>query len=525
MKARWQQVVAFARREPQTAMIFALVAIASLVPVWIGRYLPLLDGPNHLAITFVWRHLSDPEWGFDKVYTSNLAPLPYWAQYAIEYVLSIPFGIEIAQKLFLSASILALPISIALYARRMGRDPRLALFAFPLAWNVNLANGFLSYVAGLPVLFFALIALDKYAERPTLKWGAIAALTGTSLYFFHFLSWGMFLAIGGFSSLPAPRPWSVKRALLAPLPTLPTALVGLVCYKIGNSASVNLPVNTGRGLAGFQGAYNDLQGNLTMFPTWIMDFSPGDRDALCALALCFAWLLLLCARPFTAGTPEPASALPERDVRAWRLELAALVCFLLYLALPRSLLQPFYWFAVNRRLAVAVALFAALLVRGPIAGPRRWLLAVAAIVAVLYPLDIARHFYRFNKKAHGYDEVIAEVPKGKLVLPLMMTLGDPEEVNVNCYNNWGAYVQMREGGYMVQYFSVEFPIKYKTSYRHPAPAWDRPDLFNYAAHGAPWDYFLIHGPSKVDPFAKVHDKVKLLKKSGDWEIWQNLGKR
>lgn len=509
------------RRDPQMAVIFTLATIAAILPIWIGRYLPLLDYPNHLASTFVWSHLHDPAFGYDKYYESNLAPLPYWALYGLEYVLSIPFGIEVAQKLFLTGAVVGLPISIAVYARRMGRDPRLALFAFPLAWNVNTANGFLSYIAGIPILFFALAALDKYAERPSLRWGVITALIGSSLYFFHIITWGVFLAVGGVVALITPRPWTWWRALLAPLPTLPTLLLGLACYKLGNAASVNLPINSPKGLSAFQGSYNSVSENLTMVPSWLLDFYPGERDELFAIILAFAWMFLLSARALSRGPEEGATLpreLPLSDLRAWRVELAGLIVFALYMLLPRSLMLPFYWFAVNRRLAVIVALFAVLLVRGPIAGARRWLLAAAAVAAILFPLDLAAHFHRFNQRLTNYEAVIESVPRGKRVLPLMMNLTDPE-VNANAFNNWGAYLQIRLGGYMVQYFPVEFPIRYKTPQRFAAPSWDHPDSFDFRWHGAPWDYFLIHGPTKRDPFVGAHDKVKLVKKSGDWELW------
>src|SRR5207237_5919653 len=129
------------------AILFALATVATALPVWIGRYVPLLDYPNHLSIVFVWRHLTDPAWGFAPWYRTHLVPLPYWAQYASVYALSIPLGVEAAQKVFLTAALLSLPAGTALYAHRMGRDPRLALFAFPLAWHYNVANGFIAYAA------------------------------------------------------------------------------------------------------------------------------------------------------------------------------------------------------------------------------------------------------------------------------------------------------------------------------------------------------------------------------------------
>jgi hypothetical protein len=502
------------RRDPLIAALFTAAAIATLLPVWIGRYLPLLDYPNHLSNVFVWRHLHDPRWGFAPYYALNLGPMPYYAQYALVYLFSLPFGEEIAQKLFVSLSLLALPASLAVYARRLGRDPRIALLAFPLAWNVNLANGFLSYVAGLPLLFFALAALDRHAERPSWKWGVFATLLGSSLYFFHILPFGLFLLVGGFTAIVAPRPWSPWRAILGGLPTLPAFALALACWRAASTMSGEL----GRVSAAstFDGVYNDLAGNLTMMPGWIIDLLPGGRDEWFLFALGAAWLLLVAGR---ARDAEPAGIPRDSDPRSRRGELGGLIVFALYHYLPRSLLRPFYWFAVNRRLAVVVALFALLAVRGRLGRARRAILALAGAVAILYPVDLAAHFHRFNVKAHGFDEVMHAVPFGAKVLPLMMTLGDPE-VNVNCFNQWGSYVQLHQGGYLQFTFPHQFPLRYLQ--RLPSPPWDHPEFFRFAQHGEAWDYFLLHGPYTGDPFAGAHDRVKLLKRSGQWEIWQKI---
>ena len=76
------------RAEPLTAALFIAATLSTLLPVWIGRYVPLLDYPNHLSVTFVWRHLGDPYWNFAPYYTTHLVPLPYWVGYGVVYLLS-----------------------------------------------------------------------------------------------------------------------------------------------------------------------------------------------------------------------------------------------------------------------------------------------------------------------------------------------------------------------------------------------------------------------------------------------------
>jgi hypothetical protein len=509
---------AFARREPLLAGLFAAATIALLAPIWIGRYVPLLDYPNHLSIVFVWRHLSDPAWGFAPWYQTHLVPLPYWGLYGPVYVLSLLFNEETAQKLALSGALLALPVGVALYARRMGRDPRLAIFAFPLAWNFNVENGFLSYVSAIALLFFALAALDSWADSPSARRGALACSLGVALYFLHILPWLMFLFVGGIAALLAPRPWSLRRALLALSPTVPAFIVGVWAYRASSTMAVRVSPWSPHGLAGVDAIWWDLAGLLRAFPEWLMDLSPDSLDEACLFVLAGAWLLLVTTRPLAPTAPDE-----DRGPRAWRLEAALGAATVLLFLLPRTLRQPFYWFAVNSRVAVVVALLAALAVRGALdrstVRVRRLLLHAAALAAVAYPLVVAAHFHRFNRRARGFDEVMADVPRGTRVLPLMLNLGDPD-VNVNCFNQWGSYVQMRLGGYVPYNNDIGFPLRVL---RHaPAPPWDHPEYFHFAAHGAAWDAFLVHGPSRVDPFAGAHDRVRLVKQSGDWALWEKL---
>lgn len=496
------------RRSAIWVLLFALASAACVSPIWVGRYLPLLDYPNHLAEVFIWRRLHDPQWNFEPFYKTRFVPSPNWAQYLIVYALGALVGDEAGQKLLLSLAVLALPLSVALYARRMGRDPRLALFAFPLAWNVNLAHGFLSYVAGLPVLFLSLTLLDRHAERPSLVRGVLAAGVGALNYSFHLLTWGLFLAIGGASALLRPRPWRAQHAIAAASPTVLALTAGLAAYRaVGNSD------RHWRLGARFVGAYSTFIDNVKAIPDWLIDLFPGHADEAVAGVLLVAAAALLLSGGRSHREQEPPR---------WRLELAFLVAAACYFLLPRSLLQPFYWYAINRRFAVVLVLFFTLLARGRMNGWRGALLFVAVGGAALYyPIDVARHFQRFNARMRDFDAVMESVPRGKQVLTLMLNRRDPE-VNLACFNQWSTWVQLRQGGYQPFNLDQNFPIVYKKQL--PAPTWDQPWDFRFARHGEAWDYFLVYGRS-FDPFADAHHRVRLIRQVGEWAMWERLPPR
>ena len=120
---------------------FVVSAAAMVLPIWIVKYLPLLDLPNHLTAVAVWHYHDDPEWDFARFYKLNLVPLPYWAHYYTVHLLTyVTRSVEVANKIFLTAYALALPAGALALARRFGRSPWLALFVFPLVWNFNLGR-------------------------------------------------------------------------------------------------------------------------------------------------------------------------------------------------------------------------------------------------------------------------------------------------------------------------------------------------------------------------------------------------
>ncbi len=524
-----------------------LLCIATVAPLWVGRYPPLLDYPNHLSNLFIWRHLHDAKFRFDQYYTTNLLPLPYWTQYTIEYPISFVVGVESAQKIFISLSMLGLPFAVARYARSVGRDPRLALFAFPLAWNANTANGFISYNAALVFLFLALALFENYLRRPHWRLALWIALCGGALYFSHILGWAMFVVIAAvcaaasaitsrdpkkillsvhgplsvhperseakskgenkssvpFDKLRASGAWRRGRQILHNLlPLVPVGAIAAMAAYFSHPASAKLPVG---GVSSFGGPLNDVLANLSMMPSWLVDFFPGSIDEVCLILLMGIWLCILLLRR------EPGTA-------SLHLTLASLVVLALYLCLPRSLVRPFYWFAVNRRIAVVVVLFLVLQVRGSLSHLQRAALGVAAVISLTYLSTVSLHFYRFNQRARDFETVLGNVPEDKAVMPLMMKKSD-REVNVHAYNQWGAYIQLRQGGYVTPYFAVDFPLRLTVPER-AAASWLDPTRFNFSKETADWDYILVHRPYARDPFQGHRNQVKLVSALGEWEMWE-----
>src|SRR5260370_233592 len=175
---------------------FAGLWICAIVPLWAPRFRALLDMSSQLEAIVIWHRYHDRSWGYQKFYDLNLIPLPYWGYFFPVHLLSYVFPIEVANKIYLSAYAALLPLSVAALAERMGRNRWLALFSFPLVFNMNFSYGFITFCIGLVVLNFAIVVLDRFLEAPTRRRGVALALLTPGLYTTHVLPW-MLLLLGG----------------------------------------------------------------------------------------------------------------------------------------------------------------------------------------------------------------------------------------------------------------------------------------------------------------------------------------
>jgi len=118
---------------------------------------------------------------------------------------------------------------------------------------------------------------------------------------------------------------------------------------------------------------------------------------------------------------------------------------------------------------------------------------------------------------------VAQIPRGKQVLTMVLRpMGDPT-VNVSAFNQWPSYTQLRHGGYNFYNFGDGFPLVYKT--RLPAPGWSHMEAFDWKSHSASWDYFLVfregweYSPMK-QPLAD--GKVRLVAEKGAWRLYEKV---
>ena len=184
---------------PSTASQFRLRAAGALIlaamlvaPIWMVRFPPLLDYPNHLARSFVLAHLHDPSFTFGNFYRADWGAYPYLGMDAALAVLGRLFPIETAGRVFLSLCVLALPAAAWFFLRQVNLgDGASAAWALPIAFNVFFLEGFLNFDLSIAVGFFALGLWLRWLEKPGIGRWVIALVAFTALYFTHLIGFAL----------------------------------------------------------------------------------------------------------------------------------------------------------------------------------------------------------------------------------------------------------------------------------------------------------------------------------------------
>jgi hypothetical protein len=166
--------------------IYVIFSFFLLLPIWMVKYPPLIDYPNHLARAFVLHHLNDPSYGFGHFYAPDWGPNPYFLADFLIQIFQRFVGIYTAGRLLLTLCILALPFSIAFFLRRANPGSEyLALWGFVIAYNPNFLMGFMSFELSIALCFIVVGVWLDYMRTGKEKYWLLALALATLLFLTH----------------------------------------------------------------------------------------------------------------------------------------------------------------------------------------------------------------------------------------------------------------------------------------------------------------------------------------------------
>ena len=300
-------------------------------PVLLAYYPPMTDLPYHEAAVGILRHMRDTTMFPPGLYQYNLGEpnqLFHLAGWALSYLVSTRWAV----KLVVAASVVAVPVCGARFARHLGTNPLGALMVAPMALGWLFYWGLVANIVGLATLLAVLPWLDRLAQNPTPRRAAVAVGGALLLYLAHEAMMVVYAgAAFGLAVLHARPGNAIRNTALRVVPVF--AGVAIAYGQLQLQKPFVTPV-----VRSMPNIWQPVLHKLKRIPYIILPatdtFAMLAMTALCVMVLtAFLWLR---AREQRAAGP-PA----EPGWRAWmiarRWELFSAACFVAYLASPLSL--------------------------------------------------------------------------------------------------------------------------------------------------------------------------------------------
>jgi hypothetical protein len=489
-----------------------------VLPLWVVAFPPMVDYPQQLALAAILRWYSDPLRRFRETYE-----LALWAPHGLFKLLTAGLAwvmpIEVAGKLVVSASLLAVGAAALALCRRAGAPGWYALLALALTYNSIFYWGFVDNLLALPLALGGAALADRLFERPfgARSWLILAAVCAL-FYTVHLQFLLLFVGMVGWLAICRWPGWRTFALWLSAL--APGAAAGLAVMAYG---VLRTPV-------GVISAYEQrmrsappfrlpLAIKLARLPEILFGTYPA-RAGWVLLGLLVATAIL--AIVFR----ERGRAEGVRDL-LFRSRFATLAGWvaLLYLVLPEFR----GGYLIAERVAPLAAMLAVVALPAPVLARRRLVgLLVAAVLVVQLGQTLVA-FLRFRVESDGLSAVLAGTRPGENLAGLIFARSSAVWPGMPVYLHFPAYYQVEKGGRILFSFAELF----QTSARfRPGKSWDdllrewnewNPQFFDYGRHGGRFRYFLVRGGPREVLAAFGGDPKRLGltgKTAGEWWLFE-----
>ncbi|MCP3141258.1 hypothetical protein [Pyxidicoccus xibeiensis] len=490
-------------------LVYAAALVLGALPLWASRHLPMADLPQHLYLISVLHRLDDPTTVYPQLFAARHALTPYLGYYYLVSLLNWLLPLEAANRAFLSAYVVGLPLALGFLLRGLGRPAWPSLLALPFAYGDSFGWGFVNYCAALPLTLLCcglfVRALEDVPRRRAWTGGLAACLVAVLL--FHVQAFG-FLAFG--------LPWlllttavpedATARGLAARLgPRVPALLgvvpgvalfLGWVVLRFGEPPDIQPgqpwkawgPTFSPQNLAwkGFE------QNRAEFFDVLANTFHDGsDRWAMYAVGA-------VALAGWVAGLARPAAAGPRRWWAWARLPGLGLLALALYFLLPFDIRGYVYYLNTRYAHLAAVLLVATV----PVAVPqwRRPLGLAAAACALVLAFVMVRGYRAFSREADEWAGLVAATAPKARVMGLIYD-GGSRVVRFPVFIHSAAVLARERGGVPNFTFAStpHSPLRYRDVVPPTFPSEWRPHQLDMETQGAWYDHFVVRGihPSRV----------------------------
>lgn len=164
-----------------------MACLCGVAPLFASQALPLVDLPQHLHLISVLHRLDDTSTLFPELLERRVQLTPYLGYYYLVSWLNWLVPLELANRLFLAAYVVGLPLSLGFLLKSLRRPTWPALLSIPFAYGDSFAWGFLNYCTAMPLAFltcgFFVRAIEDAPHRR--RWAVALGLALVAVLLFH----------------------------------------------------------------------------------------------------------------------------------------------------------------------------------------------------------------------------------------------------------------------------------------------------------------------------------------------------
>lgn len=484
---------------------FALLAILSSSLFLLHRFPPLVDLPQHAALTRLWMDLDAGDAWAQQRYELNLFT-PYLTGYFCMRLLATWFGVLAAAKITVALALLAYPLALRSLLRSLDADPWWSLSGFALALNTAFYWGFVNYLIALPLSFYVLalglrVLRQSSARRALTLAVLLIVLFMTHAIAFFFVQFLLFSWLAVCFLRDLRQRFRERVAFLAAL--VPGALVAVAWWKM----------ETRNVVSGARVINWDLSRDrfLEMFASHI-SVADDRAAALVLIVIVLVWLRL-------------AGPRLQRRLVAWiPLTVTAAFAFLG----PASLSKVFF----AQRAAVLVLPTSLMVLRTPSDPRRRALLRTLTVLcAAGWLIYLHLPFREFNRGSDEFLNAARRVPPQTSHFTIVYDHELPF-LSVNPYVHFGAWVQVLRSGEIPLSFArfdqeiVRYRAGHRKLFGHGVEFWHPHEL--RFAPVARADHFLVRtrpGELPAEFLERAGTDVAVVWKGARWTVFRHAAGR
>ena len=518
---RAPRITAWLGKHGLYALTFVVLSVLLVRPVWMLKYLPLGDLPDHasqLRTIVNFRH-------YASIYRFNWFT-PYFAGYLVALAFTPFVSVLIALKLALSISLLGVPVASAALIRATGGNRYWVWTSFPTAYGFAFHWGFFNFVVATPLAIGIMGFAWHYASRPLSVRRCLGALLfSTGLFCGHALAWlfGITIVALVVMTRHSPRQWLLR--MLPFLIIVPFVVRWMLSVSPDEAAT---PVKLGNI------TQHALDQALAVADYVLQQFQASTEKQLHLLRLremislaigmpalldYILLTLLLLTWPLWIG---------GRFSHDWKryLPLGAVVAF--YMVVPYWIFGNAYTYERFSAFVIPASYFC--FENGPADKNGSWrdylfrcAYGAGGLAVVMLTLRIThKQFERFRANDKDFDKILAAMKPDKKVLALAFDAEDVFKYSPT-YMHFGSWYQAMKRGEAFPSPAYEYwvmPARYNgTPWQFPS-SWN-PGAFDWKVHeGWRYDYFLVDSiQPRPELFRAAGTNIKLLARYGIWWLY------